>query len=292
MGNGTIPFIPETDELLSLYFNKLLESSRLLSDRLDPFMEHVRTLLISAPVLHAGETGLRSEATLRWCHVASTSRVTLLGLHEKRGKEGIEALGVVNRAKGTAVHDFGGPYLSYPGQHSFCNAHLLRELTAIEEFDHHRWATEMKAFLVEAKACAFARKGPPGEREGMALKARRQDILARGWSEAERPEKSSSRGRKKATPAQNLLPRFEEYSRQILAFFFDPAIPFTNDQAKQDLRMVKVRQKVSGGFRTDRGARIFFTIRSYTGTLRKQGHDVWSGLTRSMKGLPFLPSDA
>ena len=77
-----------------------------------------------------------------------------------------------------------------------------------------------------------------------------------------------------------------------MAFYFDPEIPFTNNQAEQDLRMVKVRQKVSGGFRTDRGARIFLTIRSYTGTLRKQGRDVWSGLTQAMKGLPFLPSEA
>lgn len=271
----------------------ILESSRLLSDRLDPFMEHVRTLLISAPVLHADETGLRSEATLRWCHVASTARVTLLGLHEKRGKEGIEALGVVNRALGTTVHDFWGPYLSYPGPHSFCNAHLLRELTAIEEFDHHLWATEMKEFLLEAKACASARTGPSGELEGMTLLARLQEVLDRGWKEAGRPGKSRNTwGRPKATPAQNLLRRFEEYRRQILAFFFDPAIPFTNNQAEQDLRMVKVRQKVSGGFRTDRGARIFLTIKSYTGTLRKQGRDVWSGLTKAMKGFPFLPSDA
>jgi len=271
----------------------ILEASRLLSGRLDPFVERVRELLVAAPVLHADETGLRVASRLSWCHVASTERVTLLGLHEKRGQEGIDALGVVPQALGTTVHDFWGPYLSYPGQHAFCNAHLLRELTALEESDGHRWATEMKEFLLETKAEAKSRTGPPDEIRQKAVLDAMKRILDRGWEEAGRPEKPrNSRGRPKATPAQNLLRRFEEYQRQILAFFFDPAIPFTNNQAEQDLRMVKVRQKVSGGFRTDRGAQVFLTIRSYTGTLRKQGRDVWAGLTRAMKGLPFLPSDA
>ena len=172
------------------------------------------------------------------------------------------------------------------------SAHLLRELTAIEEFDHHLWATEMKTFLLDTNDRAKTRTTPPDETDRNAVLAALSEIFDRGWTEAGRPGKSSSRGRPKATPAQNLLRRFEEYRRQIMAFYFDPAIPFTNNQAEQDLRMVKVRQKVSGGFRTDRGARIFLTIKSYTGTLRKQGRDVWSGLTQAMKGRPFLPSDA
>ena len=270
----------------------ILEASRLLSDRLAPFVERVRALLIQASVLHTDETGLRSEAALRWCHVASTSLLTLLGLHEKRGKEGIEALGVVNRAQGTIVHDFWGPYLSYPGLHSFCNAHLLRELTAIEEFDLHLWPTEMKTFLLDMNNRAKNRTTPPDETDRNAVFSALSEILSRGWTEAGRPGKSSSRGRPKATPAQNLLRRFEEYQRQIMAFYFDPEIPFTNNQAEQDLRMVKVRQKVSGGFRTDTGARIFLTLKSYTQTLRKQGKDVWTGLTQAMMGSPFLPSDA
>ena len=86
--------------------------------------------------------------------------------------------------------------------------------------------------------------------------------------------------------------RLEEYSRQVLAFAFDPAIPFTNNQAEQDLRMIKVRQKVSGGFRTPKGARLFLTVKSDTGTLRKRSRDVWTGLINAMAGRPFIPSDA
>ena len=114
----------------------------------------------------------------------------------------------------------------------------------------------------------------------------------RAWIEAGRPLPRKGRGRVKATPAQNLLRRLEEYSRQVLAFAFDPAIPFTNNQAEQDLRMIKVRQKVSGGFRTQKGARLFLTIKSYTGTLRKRSRDVWTGLTNAITGHPFIPSDA
>ena len=105
-----------------------------------------------------------------------------------------------------------------------------------------------------------------------------------------RPASSPKRPRTSQRHSR-LLRRLEEDSRQILAFAFDPAIPFTNNQAEQDLRMIKVRQKVSGGFRTQKGARLFLTIKSYTGTLRKRSHDVWTGLTNAITGHPFIPSD-
>ena len=133
----------------------------------------------------------------------------------------------------------------------------------------------------------------------MVSEAERQEILgrfhaplSRAWIEAGRPPPRKGRGRVKATPAQNLLRPIEEYSRQVLAFAFDPALPFTNNQAEQDLRMSKVRQKVSGTFRTRPGARIFLTIKSYTGTFRKRSRNVWTGLTNAMAGHHFIPSDA
>ena len=271
----------------------ILRASSLLSDRLEPFLAHIRTLLIQAPLMHADESGLRVKGGLSWCHVNSTRKVTLLGLHEKRGLEGIEAMGVLPHLQGSLVTDFWGPYLSFDGKHSFCNAHLLRELTAIEENDKHLWATRMKDFLLETKTLAEALTAPPDPQSVGERMDRLQILLDQGWAEAGRPERpAGSRRRGKGTPAQNLLRRFDLYRREILAFYLDPAVPFTNNQAEQDLRMVKVRQKVSGGFRTDTGARIFLTLKSYTQTLRKQGKDVWTGLTQAMMGSPFLPSDA
>ncbi|EIJ75959.1 MAG: Transposase [Leptospirillum sp. Group II 'C75'] len=269
-----------------------LEACRTLAGHLSPFRNHVAHLLIRAPFPHADETGLRVDRGLHWTHVASTGRVTLYGLHPKRGKEGIESLGVVNRAQGTVVHDFWGPYLGYPGEHAFCNAHLLRELTAVEENDHHAWAPSISAFLLESKALAEDASFRSTESLNTTRLALFHDLLDRGWEEAGRPPLRPNGKRAKATPAQNLLRRLEDYSRQVLAFFLHPGTPFTNNQAEQDLRMIKVRQKVSGCFRTPDGAQVFLAIRSYTSTLRKQGRDVWAGLTQAMQGRPFLPSDA
>ena len=269
----------------------ILGSCRTLALHLAPFQDKARELLRTAPALNVDETGLRVNGHTDWCHVASTSRLTLLALHEKRGLEGIEALGVAPYVDGTLIHDFWGPYLSLSPKHAFCNAHILRELKAISEFDRHIWASEMASFLLDLKEKTASRTSPASEVERQEILGRFQALLSRAWIEAGRPLPRKGRGRVKATPAQNLLRRLEEYSRQVLAFAFDPAIPFTNNQAEQDLRMIKVRQKVSGGFRTQKGARLFLTIKSYTGTLRKRSCDVWTGLTNAITGHPFIPSD-
>ena len=269
----------------------ILQACQRLDQQLAPFVDHTRELLKISPVVHVDETSLRVDGRNAWCHVASTPRLTLLALHEKRGLEGIDALGVAPHVTGTLVSDFWGAYLSLSPKHAFCNAHILRELKAISEFDRHRWASEMASFLLDLKEKTASRTSPASEVERQEILGRFQALLSRAWIEAGRPLPRKGRGRVKATPAQNLLRRLEEYSRQILAFAFDPAIPFTNNQAEQDLRMIKVRQKVSGGFRTQKGARLFLTIKSYTGTLRKRSRDVWTGLTNAITGHPFIPSD-
>lgn len=268
----------------------ILQSCQRLDQQLAPFVDHPRELLKISPVVHVDETSLRVDGRNAWCHVASTPRLTLLALHEKRGLEGIDALGVAPHVTGTLVSDFWGASLS--PKHAFCNAHILRELTAIAEFDRHRWASEMASFLLDLKEKTASRTSPASEAERQEILGRFQALLSREWIEAGRPLPRKGRGRVKATPAQNLLRCLEEYSRQILAFAFDPALPFTNNQAEQDLRMIKVRQKVSGGFRTQKGARLFLTVKSDTGTLRKRSRDVWTGLTNAITGHPFIPSDA
>lgn len=270
----------------------ILRACQIIDQQLAPFVEHTRELLKRSPVVHVDETSLRVNGRHAWCHVASTARLTLLGLHDKRGREGTNALGVAPHVEGTLVSDFWAPYLSLPSKHAFCNAHILRELKAISEFEHHLWASEIAAFLLDLKEKTASRTSLAPEEEQKEILRRFQSLLSRGWAEAGRPEPQKGRGRTKGTPAQNLLRRLEEHSRQVLAFAFDPALPFTNNQAEQDLRMIKVRQKVSGGFRTTQGARLFLRLKSYTGTLRKRSRDVWRGLLNAMAGRPFIPSDA
>ncbi|MDA8150724.1 MAG: IS66 family transposase [Nitrospiraceae bacterium] len=270
----------------------ILRACQIIDQQLAPFVHSTREFLKSAPVVHVDETSLRVNGRNVWCHVASTSRLTLLGLHEKRGMEGIDALGVAPYVEGALVSDFWAPYISIPSTHAFCNAHILRELKAIAELDHHVWPLEMAAFLLDLKEKTSSRTSLASEAEREEILGRFQALLSRGWEEAGRPQPKKGRGRTKATPAQNLLRRLEEYSRQVLAFSFDPVLPFTNNQAEQDLRMIKVRQKVSGGFRTQKGAKLFLTVKSYTGTLRKRSRDVWTGLMNAMAGRPFIPSDA
>ena len=122
----------------------ILQACQRLDQQLAPFVDHTRELLKISPVVHVDETSLRVDGRNAWCHVASTPRLTLLALHEKRGREGIDALGVAPHVTGTLVSDFWGAYLSLSPKHAFCNAHILRELKAISEFDRHRWASERK----------------------------------------------------------------------------------------------------------------------------------------------------
>ena len=270
----------------------ILRACQIIDSQLAPFVDSTRECWESAPVVHVDETRLRVNGRNSWGHVASTSRRTLLGLHEKRGREGTTALGVLPSVGGAVVSDFWGPSLSFPSPHAFCNAPILRELTAIAEFDHHVWPLEMAAFLLDLKEKTASRVSLVREAERKEILGRFQSLLFQGWEEAGRPEPQKGRRRTKATPAQNLLRRLEEDSRQVLRCSFDPVLPFTNNQAEQDLRMIKVRQKISGGFRTQKGARLFLTVKSTTGSLRKRSRDVWTGLMNAMAGRPFIPSDA
>ena len=144
----------------------ILNACQRLDQQLSPFVDHTRELLKSASVVNLDETSLRVNGHNVWCHVASTARLILLALHEKRGKEGIEALGVAPYVEGTIVHDFWGPYLSLPSPHAFCNVHILRELTAIAEFDRQLWPGEIIAFLLDLKEKTASRTSLPRRTKG------------------------------------------------------------------------------------------------------------------------------
>src|SRR4051794_760553 len=197
-----------------------------------------------------------------WVHVASTSKLTHYAVHQKRGSEAIEEVGILPSFEGVAVHDGLGSYRNY-GQceHALCNAHHLRELTFVEEEHNQEWAGQMKGLLSEIEE---------GVREEAALggthlsaerrekfQARYRRVLGAGLKANPPPEQTGKRGRPKQAKGKNLVDRLDKYREAVLRFMCDFRVPFDNNQAERDLRMLKVRQKVSGGFRTKEGAAAF-----------------------------------
>ena len=262
--------------------------------RLEPVEAAIREAIRAAPVAQMDETGVRIAGKTRWLHSVGTARLALYAWHPKRGREGIEAVGVLPEFAGTRVHDAWAPYLSYGGAYALCNAHLLRELTFLAEQTQQEWARELIGLLLEMKAgvaqaqAAGATALPAAERQ--AFIARYAALLAAGLEENPAPAATGKRGRPKQSPAKNLLDRLETHREAILAFLHDFAVPFDNNLAERDLRMVKVQQKISGGFRTPRGASQFCRIRGFIVTLRKGGDHVLSALQSVFTDSPCLPA--
>jgi transposase len=262
-------------------------------------VERIRAGILQAPCVNFDETGVRIGARLHWWHVASTAHLTYYDWHAKRGGEAMDAIGLLPEYEGRAIHDGWGAYFRYRCEHGLCNAHHLRELTALWERHGQTWAGEMKELLVAIYACVEEARGS-GETALAATMlqtamAEYDRIVAAGWEANPRPAPSreasdeSRPGRKKQSPAQNMLGRLERYREETLAFMGDFAVPFDNNQAERDQRMMKVQQKISGGFRSEEGAEAFSRIRSYISTARKQAQPVLTALESVFQGHPYIP---
>ena len=255
-----------------------------------------RNLLQDAQVLHVDETGMRVGDTRHWLHVASTDLLTSYGCHRKRGAQTTDAMGILPAFKGTMIHDFWAPYFRYTSDHAICNARLLRELQGISENDKHQWSEALGNLLIEITTAADIAKqeGRSLTPEGLAtFEGQYREILEAGEEEtkiSEIPEEQGKRGRKKQSKAKNLLDRCRKYQGEILAFAKDLPIPFTNNQAERDLRMMKLRQKISGVFRSEEGATYFCRVRGFISTIRKHDRPVLSELRRVFEGTPFMPT--
>lgn len=255
----------------------------------------IKEQLQQAPVLHNDETGLFCEAKLHWLHVSSTSRLTHYAVHPKRGTEAMDAIGILPKFRGTAIHDSWKPYFSYACTHSVCNAHILRELTFAQEEDHQRWAKDMKQLLLRIERSVT--KARQRHRQCLAPRSlhhfeRQYDrLLAIALRHNPRQRGSPHRrGRKKQTKTRNLIERLRDYRAAVLAFMYDFRVPFTNNQAERDIRMAKVKQKISGTFRSMLGAEIFARIRGYISTARKNSLTAFDALHSAFAGNPFVPS--
>jgi transposase len=252
--------------------------------------------LLASEVVHFDETGLRVNGQLWWLHVASSSGLTYYFIHPKRGQAAMEAMGILPQYTGRALHDGWKSYAGYLlCTHFLCNAHHLRELRFILERYRQFWAFQMSLLLltiyVEVQAAQTAGATALSSEQLSTFEARYQAILEEGW-QANPPihhpaETAKPRGRPKQSPPQNLLERLHSQRQQVLGFMYDFAVPFDNNQAERDIRMMKLKQKISGSFRSSQGANIFCRIRGYFSTLRKQEHSVLDALFALFSGQPI-----
>jgi transposase len=297
-------FIPlaRTEELLTDFYGQspsepvIIEANKQLVQQTEPSRASIKQQLVAASVANFDESGLRVESKLHWLHVVSTPELTLYHVHPKRGQEGMEAGGVLPQFQGGAVHDHWSSYLKFDNcRHYFCNAHHLRELQFILEQYQQAWAAEMAQLLLDIKADvedtpAPAMSLPPKRLAHYA--AEYDQLIAKGLTANPPPDDPppKKRGRPKQSPPKNLLDRLQAHKSGVLAFMYDFRVPFDNNLAERDVRMVKVKQKVSGTFRTQSGADNFCAIRSYISTVRKQGHNVIDAIYDAFVGQPFIPS--
>ena len=260
---------------------------------LECFENIIREKLMTSYVVHFDETGMKIEGKRHWLHVASNDKYTCYLPHSKRGAEAIDAMGILPEFKGVAVHDGWKPYNVYDCDHALCNAHLQRELTGIEENYKQQWAKEMNKLLTEMKKYTDECKEQVKELDFEQIKAleeRFDAIIMKGIEENPQslnPEKQGKRGKNPKTKARNLLDRFIEHKEKILRFLKDLKVPFENNQAERDIRMMKLQQKISGTFRTTQGAQAFCRMRAYISTIRKNGLLVLEGIIAALKGAPL-----
>ena len=244
--------------------------------------------LLAAPMVHVDETSLRVDKSNYWVHVYSTGTTTVKFLHRSRGSEAIDDIGIIPRYGGVIVHDCWASYLSYGHcDHGLCGAHLLRELTFVVTSNGYAWASNMKRLLQQRCKTVGKRKGKKlSEREYANLQKRYRHILTRGSKELPPvPERvSGQRGRIAKSDAHNLWERLQRYETSVLLFAKRPEVPFTNNRAERDLRMGKVKQKVSGCFRQERFARAYCRISSYLQTMAYQGFNPLVAIQLALSG--------
>jgi transposase len=265
--------------------------SRTCAERLQGFAESVRDLVAGAPVKHMDETGFRIGGKTQWLHVASTALLTFYRVCAKRGS-------LLANVTGIVVHDHWKPYYTMQGVlHALCNAHHLRELKALVEIEKEDWARKMQRLL--RRACHAANRA---RERGVPMKPRLIEcfdrcynaILAEGlvFHEGQAPLVRAAikgggkrRGRAPRRTGHNLLLRLATRKQDTLRFLHDATVPFTNNQAERDARMMKLRQKISGGFRSLQGAMDFALIRSFFSTAKKHGWNIIDALTRDPSNL-------
>jgi len=254
------------------------------ADQLSEFMEMVKQKLIGARIMHNDETGINILGILHWLHTAGNKYYTYLSPHEKRGSIAFDEIGILPDFRGVSVHDFWKPYEKYDCLHAYCNAHLIRELTFAHENLKQKWASEMVDLIFDIKE-----KVDQSEENFLIPDVKSvfiekyEKLIKQGYKANPPPEKTGKRGRPKKGKALCLIERMDNHREEILRFMEEQDVPFDNNLAERDLRMVKVRQKISGTFRNIERVKDYCSIRSYISTIKKQKKDVFTALMDSFK---------
>ena len=244
--------------------------------------------ILKCSTINVDETSMRVDKKNHWAHVYSAEEITLKFLHEKRGLEAIEAINIIPRYSGTIIHDCWSSYLTYNHcGHGLCGSHLVRELTCAIESNGYSWALNMKNLLLETCKKVSKRKNKKLRKiEYANLQKRYRNILTRGEAElpAIPPKPNGKRGKMAKSDAHNLWERLKDYESFVLLFAKESGVSFTNNRAERDLRMSKVKQKVSGCFRTELYAKAYCRISSYLQTMTNKGHNPLIAIQMALAG--------
>ena len=287
-----------TSEIFKDLFGHALSSSFLVNNnhrcavKLQPFITELKTVLLTQPVLHCDETGFYFEGQRNWLHTICTDNHTLYAPHIKRGSEAMHDTGVLPFYQGRLMHDFWKPYHEFDCDHSLCNVHHLRDLTFCHEIEKSKWAGEAKQLLFDLhKKVIIAKQAGATSLSKWQLNywnKKYDDLMEAGLRRHPPPKKQKGkRGVIKKSKTQNMLERFINFKPQILTFAKDFLIPFGNNLAEQAIRMMKLKQKISGCFRSEQGAKDFADIRSYIATAKKQRIPIMHALAEALESRPF-----
>ena len=293
--------INRTHEILSSVFNIPLATGTIknmvtrCADSLKGTHEKIRLKMTTRGLIHCDETGTRVDGKTWWVHNASDRDYTYLTINKKRGRIGMDEAGVLPHARGIIVHDCWGSYWQYPDvTHAICCAHLLRELNGvIENHPEHTWAPKFRRLLLDMKKsrdeAVQEHRDELSSQQLSKFDTEYDDIIKTAYEENPLPETSAKkRGRKKKSKVLNLICRLDNYKASVCLFIKNLCVPFDNNQAERDLRMVKVKTKVSGCFRSEEGAQEYLTIMSYIGCANKHHINAFTAIREALNGNPDI----
>ena len=291
--------VKRTHEILSGVFNIPLATGTIsnmvkrCANAVSETVNRIKQKVANSGLGHFDETGTRVDKKLWWVHDASNCEFTYLDISPKRGYLGMEQCGVLPLFHGIAMHDCWASYWSYEDcQHAVCCAHLLRELTGIaENHPEQKWASAFIDLLTEMKKVKD--KAVEAGKETLSyyhyhkFDKRYDELIKQAREENPLPVTTEKkRGRKKKGKILALVDRLDNYKVSVCLFIHNFMVPFDNNQAERDLRMIKVKTKVSGCFRSEEGARDYLKIMSYIGTAHKQGHNAYDAIRKAISGCP------
>jgi transposase-like protein/regulator of replication initiation timing len=276
-----------TNGAIALSEGTIANWNKELSCKLSSFIAGIKEKLLAQPVLRKDETGIRIGNSLQWLHVLSNESFTLYFSNKKRGNEADNEIGILPIYSGILVHDHLKGLYSFTCGHAECNAHILRYLKSAAETKNRTWPVAMTEFLTNANNLVKEHKAGniPALDEAVITECstRYDEILAQGWLEFLQCEKMDYNGED-----MKLFRRLKEYKGEHLRFLSDFQVPFDNNLAERDLRMIKGKTKVSGCFRGNEGGKDFANIKSYTSTLRKNSRNIFKGIKAAFLGTPVL----